>query len=582
VVSALNETRAFSIDLETTGLFPRDSRILLCQIGIKPDQWFVIDATKVALEPILPFLDDHAWLKIIQESKFERAFFLTKYGIPINNVFDTKLAEKVLLPDGFRNGLDDLAEKYTDIRLDKKVRKSFYERRKFQLTEEQIDYAAKDVEVLWPIMEAQQVALEEKGLTHIADLEFEVAQVVASMQEEGTPIDQAKWRGLMSDYEERREASRLKMLDLLYESGENEEQLGFFSRGGINISSPAQLKKALNKIGIDVEKTNEREISQIDHPAARELLEYRGLDKINTSYGRSFLDKIHPFTGRIHADWQQLGTETGRFSCKEPNMQQVPKEFRECVTLDDYVIVGADYSQIELRIIAELSGDRNMSMAFEKNLDLHRSTASLMFGIPFDEVDDHQRFIAKSINFGIAYGMGPNKLKETVNTQALKNGKSQVSFEEALSMLQKYKSTYKDVNRWLTNASNKAFISLESETMYGRKRFYNRPDQNKLDEKEYDKQVGGLKRQGANSPIQGTNADITKLAMLNVHENLADGGYNAKIILQVHDEIVVLAHKRQAEAVKEVIVSSMIESAEKVLKKVPVKADAYINDYWKK
>lgn len=581
VVSALNDVDTFTFDLETTGLTPIDSRILLAQIGVWGKE-YVIDCNRLTLDPLLPFFYEPRWLKIIQNSKFERRFILNKYAVPINNVFDTQIAERLLVPDGFNYGLADLAMKYADTKLDKSVRKSFFQRRNTSFTTEQIEYAAKDVEVLWAIRGAQKELLEKHGMTHLAQLEFDLAQVVASMEEEGTPIDQEKWRGKIKHYEVLHEESRLKMLDILYSTGKIEEQMGMFSRGGINVSSPKQLKEAFQKIGIDVDSTNEREIALIDHPAAVELLNYRGLDKILTSYGGSFLDKIHPFTQRIHADFQQMGTETGRFSCKDPNLQQMPEEFRECVSLTDWVIVGADYSQIELRILAELSGDRKFIAAFESGEDLHKSTAALMFGIPLDAVTKEQRFMAKSINFGIAYGMGPGKLMDTINSEAHKTGGKQHTFPEVVAMLDRYKATYSGVNRWLREAANKAFMSLESETMYGRKRFYNRPDPNKLEAKEYDRQVGAIKRRGANTPIQGTNADITKLAMLNVHRNLEEGGYRAKIIIQVHDEIVVLAHRRQSEAVKEVVLSSMIESAQLLLKKVPVKADAYISEVWKK
>ena len=263
-------------------------------------------------------------------------------------------------------------------------------------------------------------------------------------------------------------------------------------------------------------------------------------------------------------------------------MQQMPEEFRECVSLKDHVIVGADYSQIELRILAELSGDKNFIKAFTSGEDMHKSTAALMFGVPLDSVTKEQRFTAKSINFGIAYGMGPGKLMDTLNTEARRNGGTVHTFPEVRGMFDRYRKTYFQVNKWLQEAANKAFISGESETMYGRKRFYTRPDPNSLSQEDYDKQVGAIKRRGANSPIQGTNADITKLAMLNVHNNLEEGGFNAKIILQVHDEIVVLAHKRQAEQVKQVIVDSMNESASLVLKIVPVKVDGYVSEIWKK
>jgi DNA polymerase I-like protein with 3'-5' exonuclease and polymerase domains len=581
VVSAIESVSTFALDLETTGLEPIDSRILLCQIGV-PGINYVINAAQVPLEPLLPYLTERRWKKIIQNSKFERRFFFNKYSVAINNVFDTQLAEQLLRPDGYGFSLENLADKYLLRKMNKAVRKSFYERKKFVLTTEQIEYAAEDVDVLLPIMEAQYKQLEKHGMLQLAELEFELAQVVASMEEEGTPIDQVKWRALIKGVEIRHEEARLDMLNILYGSGKLDEQMGLFERGGINVASPKQIKDAFKVIGIDVDSTNEREIALIDHPAAAALLTFRGLDKTLNSYGGSFLDKIHPFTGRIHADFKQLGTETGRFSCREPNLQQMPEEFRECVLLEDWVIVGADYSQIELRILAELSGDQNFIRAFNSGEDLHKSTAALMFGIPLASVTKEQRFMAKSINFGIAYGMGPGKLMDTINSEAHKTGGKTHTFPEVVSMFERYKATYKQVNNWLQQAANKAVMTMESETMYGRKRFYNRPDPNTLDSKEYDRQIGAIKRRGANSPIQGTNADITKLAMLNVYNNLEEGGYRAKIIIQVHDEIVVLAHKRQAEQVKQVVLDSMVESAEKFLKKVPVKADAYINPFWKK
>ena len=420
-------------------------------------------------------------------------------------------------------------------------------------------------------------------MMHVAKLEFDLAQVVADMEETGAPIDQTKWRAKLKKYREDHEASRLRMLDILYSSGRIDEQIGMFERSGMNISSPKQLLDAFKRLGIEIDNTDEREIALIDHPAARELLVYRSLDKILTAYGETFLDKIHPFTGRIHADFQQLGTETGRFSCKDPNLQQMPDEFRQCVSAaPDWVIVGADYSQIELRILAELSGDPKFIAAFTSGQDLHKSTASMMLGVPMDAVTKEQRFMAKTINFGISYGMGPGKLMDTLNAEAHKNGTAKYTFPQVKEMLDKYKGTYRQVNRWLTEASNKAFIHMESSTMYGRKRFYRRPDPTTMTEEDYNNQVGGIKRKGANSPIQGTNADITKLAMQMVYDNLRDGGFNAKIIIQVHDEIVVLSSRRQAEAVRDVVVSSMIDAGKMLLKKVPVVAEAYVSDVWKK
>jgi DNA polymerase-1 len=583
VVSALGGVDTFSLDLETTGLTPIDSRILLCQIGLADGRVYVIDVNSTDLRPILPFLSSVKYTKIIQNSKFERRFILCKYNTPINNVFDTQLAERLLKPESFAYSLKALALKYSDITLDKDIRTSFMDRTKVGgFSEEQIEYAAKDAWVLWNIKDRQEFKLEEMGMADLAIMEFDLAQVVASMEETGVPIDQNRWRTKLEAYKEEHEASRLRMHELLFTDGGLDEQIGLFTRDAINLNSNPQIKSAFIKLGINIDTTNEREIALIKHPAAQELLVYRGLQKSMSAYGESFLEKIHPFTGRIHADFQQIGTETGRFSCKEPNLQQMPDEFRQCVSLEDHVVIAADYSQIELRILAELSNDPKLQAAFIKGEDVHKSTASTMFGMPLENVTKDLRFIAKTINFGINYGMGPGKLMDILNTEAQRTGGKQLGFMEVKSLLERYHSSYKGVSRWLTEAANSAFVKGYSETMMGRKRFYTYPDPTRLSADDYKQQVGAIKRKGANSPIQGTNADITKRAMLNVQEELQEGGYQANIIIQVHDEIVVLAHRRQSEAVKNIMISAMNSAASSVLKKVPVRTDAYISEVWKK
>jgi DNA polymerase-1 len=255
----------------------------------------------------------------------------------------------------------------------------------------------------------------------------------------------------------------------------------------------------------------------------------------------------------------------------------MPEEFRECVSEPGYSIVVADYANIELRILAELSGDEALTSAFLSGEDPHKSTAALMFGIPIDTVTKDQRFIAKTINFGICYGMGPNKLMDMLNKG--KTGKEILGYQKVNGMMKRYKETYSKANSWLLQAGNLAYRRAYSETMLGRRRWYERPNNSEPD---WEGQVAGVKRKGANSPIQGTNADITKLAMLNLYHDLGTYGINADIILQVHDEIGVLAHNRDAESVKNIVIESMENSAKELLKKVPVKIDAYVSEIWKK
>ena len=578
VLADFGKYDVFALDLETTGLNPLDSRILLCQIGFG-DKQYVINAI-VDLKPLNPFFESQKWLKLIQNAKFEEAFIQHHLGAKINNVFDTKLAEQLVTGNLHGTSLEVLAAKYAGVTLDKSVRMSFTEIKPLEaFSDAQLEYAALDVVVLFPIWEKQKALLEESGQTAIADTEFQVTNVIASMELEGVPIDTAKWKLKMVHYADEHEASRLKMNEILFPPTVMEQQ-GLFVRDAINLNSPKQLKEAFGNIGVKLDATNEREIGIINHPAAKELLNYRRLQKIMSSYGETFLGEVHPFTGRIHPDWQQIGTATGRFSCKSPNLQQMPDEFRQCVSLQDHAVVVADYSQIELRILAEYSGDQKFMEAFASGEDLHKATAAAMFTVKLEDVTKEQRFIAKTINFGLAYGMGPNKLMDILNQESMKEGKgSKFQIRQVQMIMNRYKNTYRDVIAWLHQAGELAYRNGYSQTMLGRRRFFTRPD---MTQPNYLQEIASIKRQGANAPIQGTNADITKIAMVNLHNDLEDYSYRAKIIIQVHDEIVVLAHKRHAEAVKEVVVESMLKSASSVLKKVPVKVDAYVSDIWKK
>ena len=581
VLTDLERHTTFSLDLETTGLNPIDSRILLCQIGFRTHE-YVLDARKVDLSPLVPYLASQKWLKIIF-TKFEDKFFQHFFNTQINNLFDCFLAERIINPDSsWNNSFEDLAKKYLMVTLDKKVRQSFL-RPISEFTERQIQYAAEDVQYLFPLYDKQKELLEERGLTHIADLEFAVVPIVSRMELTGIKIDVPKWRGIVNKYEEQLEEHRQNMFKIMFDDNDVlDEQLGMFERAAINLQSPVQLKAAFDKLGIDAENTDERTLEKIKHPAAQELLKHRKVQKVINAYGQTIIDKIHPFTGRIHADFKQLGTETGRFSCKQPNLQQMPKEFRECFVADEgFTFVGADYSQIELRILADLSGDAALSAAFRSGADVHVATAASMFNVPFADVTAEQRFAAKTLNFGIMYGMGIDKLKDSLNVENVKSGKPLLNIRQVQAIHYRYKQTYKKATGWLENAGRKAIREGVSETMYGRKRFYNRPTST-LDRKSYDRQISGIERQGANSPIQGTCADITKLAMLDLYQNLTEYGYKGTIVLQVHDELVVLAHKTQSEAIKLLVEDSMMNAASSILKNVPVRVDTYISDTWKK
>jgi hypothetical protein len=262
-------------------------------------------------------------------------------------------------------------------------------------------------------------------------------------------------------------------------------------------------------------------------------------------------------------------------NCTRPNVQQIPatSDFRKCfVAAPGYRLVTSDYSQAELRILAELSGDPAFVGAFRSGQDLHTLTASQMFGVPVDQVQKPQRSAAKAINFGLAYGMGPGGLAPRLG----------VTLDEAKDLISKYFKAYPGVQRWLDKAGRDAVRTGYSITPLGRKRFYTLPDESlkRNNEDEWRKQIAAIERQGKNSPIQGCNADMTKLALINLRAAL--NGWDARTVNTVHDEIVVEVREDQAEEVKHIVEHAMVSAGEAILKDVPIVAEAAVADYWSK
>jgi DNA polymerase-1 len=302
------------------------------------------------------------------------------------------------------------------------------------------------------------------------------------------------------------------------------------------------------------------------HPDIPKNLEYRGIQKAISSYGEGLLSHVHPATGRIHANFQQLVTTTGRFSCSSPNLQNIPTtpEYRACfVPPPGHKLVVADYSQIELRILAELTGDVAFRRAFEEGLDLHRMTASEMFWVPYDEVTKTQRNQSKGINFGLVYGRGAPSLADQLG----------VSVDRAKELIQRYFQTYKGVATWLERTGRTAVRERELRSLAGRRGRF------RFDEHDRG-QVAAVERQGKNFPIQATNSDILKQAMILLPGAIAPHG--ARLINCVHDELVVEAPAAQAEAAAEAVREAMKAAAGMFLHEVPVEVEVAVEDAWLK
>ena len=330
------------------------------------------------------------------------------------------------------------------------------------------------------------------------------------------------------------------------------------------------MNQALTRLGIPVpDSTRNWKLQPLaaQYPVVETLLEYRTVQKALTSYGQNMIELINPVTKRLHADFRQIGAPTGRFACTNPNIQQVPHsvEYRRCFSWypSGRKLVIADYSQIELRILAEFSGDRGFMQAFNSGADLHRVTASQVFNVGLDQVSKEQRDFAKRLNFGVVYGIGAQRF-------ALMTG---LSVSEAENVLRRYFTTYRELDTYLRAAANRAVQDRHARTGSGRLvRF--RYDENDR------QQISMTQRNGKNTPIQGTSADILKRALRLMRDELRDT--NAKIVNIIHDEIVVETDADQAEEIAAKVERVMCAAGEEYLKTVPVKVETEIADEWVK
>ncbi len=569
VAALLSAEPVLGVDTETDGLDPYTARLLLLQVAT-PHKAYIVDCQRVDPLPLKPILEGDRSLKLLQNAKFDYKILKQTAHIELANVYDTMLAERLLTAGRSREiSLKSLAAKYADIVMDKTIRKSFVGARGDEyLSEAQLTYAARDALIMFTIQQQQLAELKRLRMLQVAELEFQCVAAVGDMELAGVQIDTAHWRGILERVAVERDRAALELNALLAPVA---LQATMFGVPTINLNSGPQLIDVFGRLGVALPDTSEATLVKAgDHPAIKKLLEYRSHEKTLSAFGEALLKLINEKTGRLHPDFNQYGADTGRFSCTNPNVQQIPatSDFRSCfIAAPGYKLVTCDYSQAELRILAELSGDPAFVEAFRSGGDLHAITASQMFQVPLDQVSKTQRSAAKSINFGLAYGRGPGSL-------AVQLG---VTPEDARALIEKYFQAYTGIQRWLDKAAREAVRRGYSDTPLGRRRFYDIPSR---DDPDYRTKIGSIERQGKNSPIQGGNADMTKIALVYLRQALQ--GYDARLVNTVHDEIVVEVVAEQAEDVKAIVEHEMIRAGEQILTQVPVVADATIGDYWKK
>jgi DNA polymerase I-like protein with 3'-5' exonuclease and polymerase domains len=576
-IETLTSQPVVGLDTETTELDPYTSRLRLIQLAT-PDRVYVIDFDRFsdgdtrkseALEPLRRLLAAPRPIKIAHNAKFDAKFIKHNLGVDLGGLFDTLLASQLVGAGDIeeRHGLETVANRYLNELVDKSERLSNWN---LELTAAQLEYAARDAAVLLPLREKLIERLKAESLVKCAQLEFECVMPVVDLELAGIFMHKDRWLEQLGIVEKRREQLAEQLQSVLAEESSQGSLFGGPQREDINLDSQQQLTKALNRLGIQLpDSTRNWKLQPLaaQYPIIATLLEYRTVQKALTSYGTNMIEMINPVTKRLHADFRQIGAPTGRFACTNPNIQQVPHavEYRRCFSghPEGRKLIIADYSQIELRILAEFSGDRGFADAFNSGADLHRVTAAQVFNTGLDQVTKEQRDFAKRLNFGVVYGIGAQRF-------ALMTG---LSVSEAENVLRRYFGTYSGLDSYLREAASRAVSERQARTGSGRLvRF--RYDENDR------QQVSMTQRNGKNTPIQGTSADILKRALRLLKDDLATT--NAQIVNIIHDEIVVEADADQAEDVAARVERIMCAAGQEYLRTVPVKVETEIADEWVK
>jgi DNA polymerase-1 len=432
------------------------------------------------------------------------------------------------------------------------------------------EYAAEDADITLQLKQVLMPELKEKSVERVFhEVDNPLVKVLTDMEFEGVSIDVA----FLNEYSK----------ELEREAKASEERV--YEQAGVrfNLASPRQLGEVLfEKLQLDPKAkktktgqyaTGEEVLVKLaqKNPIVDDILAYRELTKLKSTYVDALPSLINPRTGRVHTSYAQAIAVTGRLSSNNPNLQNIPvrtdrgKEIRKAfVPRDrDHVLLSADYSQIELRIVAAISGDPNMCEAFRSGKDIHTATAAKVYGVPEEEVTREQRYKAKSVNFGIIYGQGAFGLAENLG----------ISRTEAKAIIDNYRKEFPGINQYMEDTVEFAKAQGYVETLMGRKRWLRDINSSNFTVR------GFAERNAINSPIQGTAADMIKLAMIRIHKRMKKQGMTSRMIMQVHDELVFDTHRKEADELRTLILEEM-RDALPLPNDVPVIAEAGTGENW--
>ena len=574
----MNQT-SVCFDTETTGIDALNAELVGMSFSWEKGKAFYVpvsenqDEAKTLVEKFKPFFESETIEKIGQNVKYDLKV-LSKYGIQIKGkLFDTMIAHYLINPD-MRHNMDVLSEtylKYSPKSIETLIGKKGKGQQSMRdvALEDIKEYAAEDADITLQLKEVFSPILDKAETKKLfEEIEIPLIPVLAAMEMEGINLDEDFLKKM--SVEMAKESSALEQK--IYETAEEK----------FNLASPKQLGDILFeklKIGGAKQKktktgqyaTGEEILSYLanDNPIVKDILEWRQMVKLQSTYIDALPNQVDKKTQRVHTDYMQTVAATGRLSSNNPNLQNIPirtergRLIRKAFIARDenYTLISADYSQIELRIIAALSGEENMIKAFQNNEDIHKSTAAKVFNVPLEEVTKEQRSNAKTVNFGIIYG---------VSAFGLSNQTS-LSRSESAALIDAYYKTYPKLKSYMSQQVDFARENGYVQTVLGRRRYLK--DINSANAIVR----GAAERNAVNAPIQGSAADIIKIAMINIYKKLSSENWKSKMLLQVHDELVFDVHNSELEKIQPMIKHKM-ENAFKMA--VPLEVEIGLGKDW--
>ena len=578
LVKSLRKAELFALDTETTGLDPLRSELVGISVSFEEAKGFYVPLNAElpradVLDALRGVFEDESRPKAGQNAKYDLLVLRTA-GVDVRGyTIDTMIASFCLDPDARQHNLDALALRhygYKKIATKELIGSGKSQRTMAEVPVAQVgEYACEDADFTFRLAQhfLPRLRTDEVGAL-FRDVEMPLMPVLADMEQAGVRVDVAQLRRMSKDLEAR--ASVL------------EREVCEIAGTAFNLNSPKQLGPVLfDKLKIQGERkvkstqtgyaTDEATLAKFaDHPIVKKLLDYRSLTKLKGTYTDALAELVNPNTGRVHTSYSQVGAITGRLASSDPNLQNIPirtaegREIRRAFVPREagWKLLSADYSQIELRILAHLSGDANLTAAFREGADIHRQTAARVFGVMPAMVTPELRGRAKAINFGIVYGMGATRLADETG----------MTRKEATQFIDRYFAAYPGVRDYLENGRNEARAKGFVTTLLGRRRSLR-----DMYESTDPRVVAAAENVAVNTPIQGSAADIIKIAMIRLHREIARRGLSSQMILQVHDELVFDVAPGEVEEMK-ALVKSYMEGAYAMT--VPLLVEIGVGDDW--